>query len=73
MVRPVHVKTKESFINSVMLNPKAASAFQQYSTTEAYYCFDIMNRCSKPSAVYSTIDYSNLHETASAAYRCASC
>ena len=32
-----------------------------------------MNRCSKPSAVYSTIDYSNLHETASAAYRCASC
>ena len=23
-----------------------------------------MNRCSKPSAVYSTIDYSNLHETA---------
>ena len=33
----------------------------------------IMNRCSKPSAVYSTIDYSKLHETASAAYRCASC
>ena len=32
-----------------------------------------MNRCSKPSAVYSTIDYSNLHETACAAYRCASC
>ena len=32
-----------------------------------------MNRCSKPSAVYSTIDYSKLHETASAAYRCASC
>ena len=23
-----------------------------------------MNRCSKPSAVYSTIDYSKLHETA---------
>ena len=32
-----------------------------------------MNRCSKPSAVYSTIDYLKLHETASAAYRCASC
>ena len=32
-----------------------------------------MNRCSKPSAVYSTIDYSKLHETASAAYSCASC
>ena len=30
-----------------------------------------MNRCSKPSAVYSTIDYSKLHETASAVYRCA--
>ena len=28
-----------------------------------------MNRCSKPSAVYSTIDYSKLHEKASAAYR----
>ena len=27
----------------------------------------IMNRCSKPSAVYSTIDCSKLHETASAA------
>ena len=26
-----------------------------------------MNRCSKPSAVYSTIDYSKLHKTASAA------
>ena len=33
----------------------------------------IMNRCLKPSAVYSTIDYSKLHETASATYRCASC
>ena len=32
-----------------------------------------MNRCSKPSAVYSTIDYSKLHETASAAYKYASC
>ena len=33
----------------------------------------LMNRCSKPSAVYSTIDYSKMHETASVAYRCASC
>ena len=30
-----------------------------------------MNRCSKLSVVYSIIDYSKLHETASAAYRCA--
>ena len=47
-----------------------------YSTnvrnTVVYIAARPMNRCSKPSAVYSTIDYSKLHETASAAYRCAS-
>ena len=38
----------------------------------AGYYSTALNRCSKPSAVYSTIDYSKLHETASAAYRRAS-
>ena len=46
--------------------PHLLTSFLPHSLISVYYATSTtkMNRCSKPSAVYTTIDYSKLHETA---------